>query len=84
MPDELKPLCRVEMHRINGDIYINGKREIFAVDAGNQVNPGFQNVDWLIGWAKKGLISAGHTVLTFDSGEKRDMQPQKRDTSTLP
>lgn len=85
MPDELKPLCRVEILRINGDVYINGIKEIFAVDFSKTSEPQYDNLDWLIGWAKVGLISKGHTVPHFPAGRKEAMQPVgRRDTSVLP
>lgn len=56
---------RVEIHRIGGDIYINGQKKAFAVDF-NTTDPTQQatglNVDWLIGWAKIGLLSHGHDI----------------------
>ena len=72
MPDELKPLCRVEIHRINGDIYINGTKEVFAVDFNKDSEVRYDNVDWLLGWAKVGLASKGHTVPHFPAGRKND------------
>lgn len=60
---------RVEINRIAGDIYINGEKKIFAVDfdAKNpKKNAEEYNVDWLIGWAKVGLLSMGHTVPHFE------------------
>lgn len=83
MPDESKLPHRVEIQRIGGDIFINGAREIFAVDAGQTTNVTHDNVDWLIGWAKIGLMSKGHIVPYFPAGRKEDMNP-KRDTSALP
>lgn len=58
---------RVEMCRIDGDIYVNGVKIAFAVDFNNPptAKPQFQNVDWLLGWAKIGLMSKGHTVPHF-------------------
>lgn len=85
MPDELKPLCRVEILRIEGDVYINGKRSVFMVDAGDRVKPTFEDVDWLLGWAKIGLMSKGHTVPHFPAGRKGDLYgSNRRDTSAPP
>lgn len=55
---------RVEIARIGGDIYVNGVKQIFAVDFANPptAQPQFGNVDWLIGWASIGLLSRGHVV----------------------
>lgn len=83
MPDDLKPLCRVEILRIAGDIYINGEKKIFAVDFNRSTEVQYDEVDWLLGWAKIGLTSKGHTVPYFPAGRKEDMNP-KRDTSALP
>lgn len=58
---------RVEFSRIAGDIYVNGQKLIFAVDFTKQVEHAeFSNVDWLMGWAKIGLMSRGHTVPHFE------------------
>lgn len=59
---------RIEIHNINGDIYINGEKKIFTVDFNNppKINPTQENVDWLIGWAKIGLLSHGHDVPHFE------------------
>jgi len=83
MPDKLPLLCRVDIQRINGDVYINGIKKIFAVDAGQNANPTFDEVDWLIGWVKIGLASKGHTVPHFPAGRKDDVHGSKRDTSAL-
>lgn len=58
---------RVEISRIGGDIHINGEKKAFAVDFNNPptATPQFENVDWLIGWAKIGLMSKGHIVPHF-------------------
>lgn len=60
---------RVELHRIGADIYINGRKVVFALDF-NAINPTlhpeFCNVDWLIAWAKVGLLSRGHNVPHFE------------------
>lgn len=59
----------VEINRIAGDIYIGGAKKIFAVDFKSKdpsVHSDFTNVDWLIGWAKIGLMSRGHTVPHFE------------------
>ena len=54
---------RVEIHRIAGDVYINGAKVIFAVDFRTDASYAeFSNTDWLIGWAKIGLMSHGHDV----------------------
>lgn len=62
---------QVELHRIGGDIYLNGVKIIFAVDFDNPpVNPPRSvQVDWLIGWAKVGLASQGHTFFTSELKE---------------
>lgn len=57
---------RVEMHRIAGDIYVNGQKVAFAVDFKKQAGAEYQNVDWLIGWAKIGLMSKGYSVPHFE------------------
>lgn len=75
---------RIEIHRIAGDIYLNGRMEIFAVDKGKSADVSYINVDWLIGWAKIGLMSEGYEVPHFSTGDVQDMQPQRRDTSALP
>lgn len=58
---------RVDVARIGGDIYVNGVKRVFAVDFSNPptANPQFVTVDWLLGWAKIGLMSKGHTVPHF-------------------
>jgi len=68
---------RVEIHLIGGDVYVNGKKIIFAVPF-NPDNPSIENpatkykeytsVDWLIAWAKVGLMSQGHIVPDFPCG----------------
>lgn len=83
MLDKKTEPCRVEIQRIGGDIYLNGSCLIFAVDAGNNSNPTFDEVDWLIGWAKVGMMSKGHTVNYFPAGRKEDMD-NRRDTSAVP
>lgn len=57
---------RVEISRINGDIYVNGQKIVFAVDFKSGVDVEFANVDWLIGWAKIGMLSKGHDVPHFE------------------
>lgn len=52
----------VDIVRISGDIYVRGKKIIFAVDFKMGTDSTFEHVDWLIGWAKIGLMSCGHTV----------------------
>lgn len=85
MPDDLKPLCRVEILRINGDIYINGEKKVFAADFNRSSTVEYDEVDWILGWAKIGLMSKGHTVPHFPAGKKEDMNPkERRDTSVLP
>lgn len=61
----------IELHRINGDIYVNGQKIAFGVDFKNPPvkNPGYANVDWLLGWAKLGLLSRGHTIPHFQVRE---------------
>ena len=58
---------RVEILRVSGDVYINGVKKIFAVDFDNPptANPQYHSVDWLLGWAKIGLLSKGHIVPHF-------------------
>jgi len=68
---------RVEIHLIGGDIYVNNRKIIFAVPF-NPDNPAIEkqgtkykeytSVDWLIAWAKVGLMSQGHTVPDFPAG----------------
>jgi hypothetical protein len=68
---------RVELHLIGGDIYCNGKKIAFAVPF-NPDNPTteqehgkykiYTSVDWLIAWAKVGLMSQGHSVPDFPMG----------------
>ena len=57
----------VDISRIAGDIYVNGRKKIFAVDFKKSADNSFENVDWLIAWAKLGLESAGHAVPHFES-----------------
>jgi len=52
----------VDIVRIAGDIYVRGKKIIFAVDFKLETDHDFKHVDWLIAWAKIGLMSCGHTV----------------------
>lgn len=59
------PSNRVEMHRIEGDIYINGVKKIFAVDFNKSSHPTYDDVDWLLGWAKIGLMSKRFDVPNF-------------------
>lgn len=60
---------RVEILRINGDIYINGQKSVFAVDFNNPPTSDaeYHKVGWLLGWAKIGLMSLGHEVPHFES-----------------
>ncbi len=60
---------RIEISRISGDIYINGTKRIFAADFNNppSAEPEYKQVDWLIGWAKIGLMSRGHDVPHFEA-----------------
>lgn len=60
---------RVEISRIAGDIYVNNQKQMFAVDFNNPPTdkPQFANIDWLIGWAKIGLISRGHVSPHFET-----------------
>jgi hypothetical protein len=60
---------RAELLRIGGDVYLNGEKIIFAVDFTNPPTPQpvFNQVDWLIGWAKRGMIAEGHDVSHFES-----------------
>lgn len=70
---------RVDIVRIAGDIYINGVKKAFAVDFSNppSANPEFENIDWLIGWAKMGLMSKGHTVPHFEQKRTEDFEPRQ-------
>ena len=52
----------VDIVRIAGDIYVRGRKIIFAVDFKKDTDASFEHVDWLIAWAKIGLMSCGHTV----------------------
>lgn len=59
----------VDLQRIGGDIYVNGRKLVFAVDfdpAAPTSNGSFGNVDWLLGWAKIGLLMSGHEVPYFE------------------
>jgi len=68
---------RVEIHLIGGDIYVNNRKVAFAVSF-NPENPTtetehgkyktYTSVDWLIAWAKVGLLSQGHSVPDFPMG----------------
>lgn len=62
---------RVEISRINGDIYINGTKAIFACDFNNPptAEPQYNVVDWLLGWAKLGMLSRGNNVTHFEIKE---------------
>ena len=65
----------VEIQRIAGDIYIRGEKKVFAVDFQPKtpsVHGEFASVDWLIGWAKIGLLSKGHTVPHFEMKHTSD------------
>lgn len=68
MADVIPLPTRVEIQRIAGDIYINGVKKCFAVDFNNPptLQPTFDQVDWLLGWAKIGLMSHGHEVPHFE------------------
>ena len=57
----------VDIVRIGGDIYVDGRKKIFAVDFKRSDVLVYENVDWLIRWAKYGLEAAGHTVPRFES-----------------
>lgn len=59
---------RVEIHRIGGDVYVNHDKVAFAVDFTNPPTekPQHVNIDWLLGWARIGLISRGHDVPHFE------------------
>lgn len=57
----------VDIVRIGGDIYVDGRKKIFAVDFKRSDVLSYENVDWLIRWAKYGLEAAGHTVPHFES-----------------
>lgn len=61
----------IELQRIHGDIYVNGQKIAFGVDFKNPPvkNPGYANVDWLLGWAKLGMLSQGHTIPHFQIRE---------------
>ena len=74
MSEERGP--RTEISRISGDIYINGVKKIFAVDFNNppSAEPEFEDVDWLIGWAKIGLMSRGHKVPHFEHRTIEDFE----------
>jgi hypothetical protein len=62
---------RVEINRIAGDVYINGQKIIFGIDFNNPptAEAQYSNLEWLIGWAKIGLISRGHVVPHFQPKE---------------
>jgi len=70
---------RVEIHRIGGDVYINGQKKIFAVDfdpANPTKNSAEKQVDWLIAWAKVGLMSRGYDVPHFETKDLKAFEPQ--------
>lgn len=76
-PDqEVGAIGRIEIARIGGDIYINGAKKAFAVDFSNPptANPQFETVEWLIKWAKIGLISRGHTVPHYPNRTKAEFE----------
>lgn len=58
---------RVELLRIGDDIFLNGRKILFVVDYNNPplANPGHSHTDWLIGWAKIGMIKSGYNVPHF-------------------
>jgi hypothetical protein len=65
---------RVEISRIAGDIYANGQKIVFAVDFNRDVKEEFACVDWLIGWAKIGMLSRGHDVPHFEMRETKSFE----------
>jgi hypothetical protein len=66
---------RVEISRISGDIYINGQKRVFAVDFKAAAGvPEFSQVDWLLGWAKIGLMSHGYTVPHFEITSTKEFE----------
>jgi len=70
---------RIELLRIGGDVYLNGRKMIFAVDFDNppKLTPGHTNVDWLIGWAKIGMIKSGYNVAHFEQRDTKDFPEAK-------
>ncbi len=66
---------RVEISRINGDVYINGQKRVFAVDFKAAAGvPEFSQVGWLLGWAKIGLMSHGHIVPHFEITSTKEFE----------
>lgn len=75
--EEPTDIKRVEMHRIAGDIYLAGQKVVFAVDFGKSVEPEYAHVDWLLGWAKIGLMSKGYTVPYFPSADIKSFKEKE-------
>ena len=73
---------RVEILRISGDIYINGVKKLFAVDFDNPPTavPQYETVEWLIGWAKIGLMSKGHVAPHFPNKEIAEFESSATET----
>lgn len=77
---------RVEITHIGGDIYVNGVKVAFAIDFVNppKPTPEFRNVEWLLGWAKIGLMSLGHEVPHFETRDTKSFDAVPVEAAVVP
>jgi hypothetical protein len=74
----------VDIVRIGGDIYVDGRKKIFAVDFKRSDVLSYENVDWLIRWAKFGLEAAGHIIPHFESKTTAEFELAARSQANIP